>query len=60
MGFLTAVLGLLVAGYIVGFATALTVFREPQGTYEDGGLEQLSKPALSPNPAFARIMGRTR
>lgn len=55
MEFLGAVLGLLVGGYILGIWIACTVFRDGQAAYEDGGLEQLSKPSFLPIPQVAWI-----
>lgn len=60
MGVLTAFLGLLLGGYLLGMGTAGTVFRERQRAYEDGAPEQLDRPALLPKPTFVRIPVRTR
>ena len=59
MGFLGAVLSLLV-GYILGIWIACTVFRDGQPAYEDGGLEQLSKPSFLPIPQVAGIPDPSR
>lgn len=55
MGFLGAVCGILVGGYILGIWTACGVFHERQRAYEDGAPEQLSKPSLLPTPMVAGI-----
>jgi len=60
MGFLSAVLGLLVGGYVLGIWTACTVFRDRQHAYEDGGPEQLWKPSLHPIPQVAWIPKSSR
>lgn len=57
MGFLSAVLGVLVGGYILGIWTDCTVFCDRQHAYEDGVPEQLWKPSLIPSPEVAWIPG---